>query len=240
MTVDRGALGEVHSLRHGRLQIGPRPRGKAHDGVSSFTRLGYCPMTPTPFSGRRSVRLNLKGGAVKFPQRIAGPGWFLSGLVVAVLVIPTTVGAVAALQYTGLEGPAGNRADVSPAGQLNVAPAAPTAFFQSGYRSITGSSFQIASPPSGTALVVTVVHLDVWSTSNSIELQVYPGRSCAEQSSNQVGSFNAIVPTSVAGEIDLPLTPGLLVPTRDSLCGFGSGGVNAWVSGYTIPAKAGT
>jgi hypothetical protein len=48
-------------------------------------------------------------------------GWFVAGVAVTLLLIPTTVGAVsAALTYTGIEG-GGTKANVTKAGQLQTA-----------------------------------------------------------------------------------------------------------------------
>lgn len=42
--------------------------------------------------------------------------WFVAGVCVAALLVPTTVGAVVALKYTGIEGSSTNKADVTGAG----------------------------------------------------------------------------------------------------------------------------
>jgi hypothetical protein len=54
-------------------------------------------------------------------KSLPAAGWFVAGVAVTLLLIPTTVGAVsAALTYTGIEG-GGTKANVTKAGQLQTA-----------------------------------------------------------------------------------------------------------------------
>jgi glutamine synthetase type III len=57
-----------------------------------------------------------------------------------------------------------------------------------------------------------------------------------------VGTYDQYIATTGDGDIDVPLSPGVVVPSGDSLCLFTYGSLEATVSasGYTIPAAAAT
>ena len=61
-------------------------------------------------------------------KNIPGLVWLVIGVLVTLLVIPTTAYAAGALKFVGIEGTSTNKADVSPAGQLLTTEANPTMF----------------------------------------------------------------------------------------------------------------
>ena len=99
----------------------------------------------------------------------------------------------------------------------------PASFFQNANAVLSDGFAKVATTPSGLALVVTMIHLDVWDDPS-------PG------TGNYV-VFLSTNPGSI-GEIDVPLEPGLGIPSGDALCGVEGGKVQAqaWVSGYTVPS----
>ena len=175
-------------------------------------------------------------------------GYIVVGFLVALLLVPSGVAVAKALKYTGIEGSNGttttqNKADVTSAGQLRVAEADPNALFQSGEAfPNTGGFGAVATPPSSSALIITGLHIDTYTdptpgSGNLVEFVVETGTSC---SGSFVGTFRQIVNPGTDGEIDIPLAPGLAVPSGDALCTVSGGSVAAEVtaSGYTIPATA--
>jgi len=175
-------------------------------------------------------------------KRMPAAGWFVAGVAVAVLAIPTTVGAVVALKFTGIEGTSTNKADVTPAGQLQVAPAAAASLYQGTYdvNYGGGTTTEVATPPAGDALVVDVVHLMVFanpSAGSYYYLEVESGTAC---SGGLVGSYHQALLAVALGSSDDTLSPGLVIPAGDSLCmtGYGTASITGSVSGYTIPAAA--
>src|SRR5580658_7894089 len=94
-------------------------------------------------------------------------GWIVVGIIVALLLVPTAAYAGGkALKFTGIEGTSGNQADVTGAGQLLTTTVNPSSFFQNASQTLPATEFaavSIATPPSGTALVVTSIHINVYS-----------------------------------------------------------------------------
>jgi hypothetical protein len=171
-------------------------------------------------------------------------GWLVVGIAIAVLAIPTVAGAKVALKFTGIEGTSGNKADVTSAGQLEVAPANPASLFQNQYTVNSGGDTlsTVAQPPTGDALVVEDVHLAVEVLSNGdvpMYLTVHTGATCSTGS--LVPGLNQPLYATALGDTDDPLTPGVVVPSGDTLClqVYGTESdivVAATASGYTIPA----
>jgi hypothetical protein len=176
-------------------------------------------------------------------KNMPAAGWVVVGISVAVLLIPTTVGAVAALKFTGIEGTSTNKADVTSAGQLKVAAADPSTYFQNsstvlppGSATLGGPGpwVPVAVPISGSGLVVDVVHN--YASGYGFALEIQTGSACA---GSVVGTY---LQKAFGGtEQDIQLTPGLAVPAGDALCAQaltsqGVGGVS--VSGYTVPSSA--
>jgi 3D (Asp-Asp-Asp) domain-containing protein len=174
-------------------------------------------------------------------KSVPGAVWLLIGVLVTLLVIPSTAYA-AALKFTGIEGTSTNKADVTPAGQLQVAAADPSAFFQSSTVPVLSTTFEpFASAPSPYALIATVIHVDIYTgesgSAEDVEMNVQEGTSCA---GTQVGTYSQIFNPAGNGMTDINLDPGLVVPAGDALCGRigGSVGAELVVSGYTVPATA--
>jgi hypothetical protein len=194
-------------------------------------------------------------------KNISRSGWFVVGMIAALLLVPTAAAAVTSsviikggtsagqagvtaahqLQTNSeLQGTSGNQADVTPAGQLQVAQTAPSTFIQSTPVRLSGFGvFPLGSPPAGTALVMTELHVDTIGTPTAeLQIEVNTSPSC---SGNLVGSFTQFLDASSGGETDIPLDPGVAIPSGDSLCavvhntGFTG---DVYFSAYTVPSAA--
>ncbi len=174
-------------------------------------------------------------------KNISRAGWIVTGVVVALVLVPTV--AVAASTVVNIKGsPSGNKADVTGAGQLLTAMANPNSFFQSPSQNVTTSLAPVATPPTGLALVVTTIHIDVYSDPSPgagqyVVFVVETGTTC---SGSMVGTFHPSINPGAIGPIDVPLEPGLGIPAGDALCGISGGSVGAVasVSGYTVPSSS--
>jgi hypothetical protein len=169
--------------------------------------------------------------------------WLVIGVLVTLLVVPTAAVA-AGLKITEVEGTSTHVANVTSAGQLLTTEANPRDFFQNANEgpSTSGVFVPVAVPPSPYALVVTTVHLDTYADPTPgfgqyAFLVVETGTSCT---GSDVGSYFQILNPGGIGEIDIPVAPGLGIPSGDALCAEsgGSVGIGASVSGYTVPASA--
>ncbi len=156
------------------------------------------------------------------------------------MLVPTV--AVAATTVVSIKGnPSGNKADVSPAGQLLTTTADPSSFFQSASQDLSGSSTFVATPPAGLALVVTSIHVDVYADpspgSGEYVDFIIESETC---SGACIGEYAQVINPGSVGEVDVPLEPGLGIPAGDALCGDVAGSVNAEasVSGYTVPSSS--
>jgi hypothetical protein len=179
------------------------------------------------------------------PAKNLGPftGRQLTTIIVAVIAaiaIPTAAYAVAATHVVVQDQVTKTPAGVSPTGNLKVAEAAPSAFFQNGLTGLNNSYRPVAVPGAVSALIVTTIHVNVYSdptpgTGNNVALIVESNNACT---GSQVGSFFHLVNPGGVGEIDLPLAPGLGIPSGGALCAQQNGSVAAEVSvsGYTVPA----
>jgi hypothetical protein len=174
-------------------------------------------------------------------------GWFAAGVAVAILLVPTAVGATVgvqtALRLTGIEGTSGNEADVSGAGQLLTTEAAPTTYVQTTdvFLPENASNLSLVTQPTGNhALIITAIHVNIFGMDDgagklpAVGLQITPGSTCP---GGQETWAHTIDPASF-GEIDIPYAPGLVVAKGSALCGAGEGDVNATVtvSGYLVPS----
>ena len=174
-------------------------------------------------------------------KNMSRAGWIITGVVAAVVLAPTV--AVAATTVVNIKGsPSGNKADVSAAGQLLTTTADPSNFFQSGSGYLASSLSPVTTPPVGLALVVTTLHIDVYTdpspgSGNFVDFIVDSGTTCT---GSRVGSYEQIIDPGSVGEIDSPLDPGLGIPAGDALCGVEAGSVaaEASVSGYTVPSSS--
>jgi hypothetical protein len=173
-------------------------------------------------------------------------GWFVAGIAVALLLIPTVAGAKAALKFTGIQGTSGNQADVSPSGQLLTAPASPSNYFSSGSYGIEeagGSGTRaVFTPPSGEAVVITTIENAYWnvptsSTPPSLGLMIATSNSCLAAGST---TFDTTDPPAGNSSATTPITPGQVIPAGDWVClnAYDLGAtVSVW--GYTIPQADG-
>jgi hypothetical protein len=174
-------------------------------------------------------------------KNISRSGWFVVGVVAAMLIVPTTAAAVTSsviikggtsagqagvtgshqLMTNGeIQGASGNQADVTPAGQLLNTEAAPDSFFQSPSTLVNTTFAELTAPPTGLALVITTIHIAVDSVtatgfSSQLRFLVETGTTCT---GTTVGTFSQTTFAGMVGETDIPLTPGLGVPSGDSLC----------------------
>jgi hypothetical protein len=158
------------------------------------------------------------------------------------MVIPVGALATAALTFKGIEGTSGNKADVTGASQLLTATASPANFYDGGdVETITSGEWnELASPPTGDALVITAIQIDVYSDpSPGPEDFVALGVQTGVCSETRVGSYAHSVNPGSVGPIELTFDPGIAVPSGDSLCQVTDGSVeseNAAI-GYTVPAS---
>ncbi len=176
-------------------------------------------------------------------QDMSRGGWIVIGIIVALLLVPSGVAVARALRYTGIEGTSLNKADVTPAGQLQVAPAPAGAFFQSGESIPMTSGYDVvALAPSPFALVVTTLHIDTYAdpTPGAGQLDVFVVETGTSCTGSFVGNFTQVVNPGAIGETEISVTPGLGVPAGDALCADAAGSleVENSVSGYTVPSAA--
>ncbi len=159
-------------------------------------------------------------------------GYTVVGFVVAMLLVPSAAFASGTLTFNGIQGISGRQADVTTANQLKTSVASPSDFYQSSDVTVEleGVWAPIVTPPSSHALVITVIHIE--GLNQEVNLQVHQG-SC---SGAQVGSYAQTINNNSANNtIDVPMTPGLAVPSGDYLCGQ-SDLANVGVSGYLVPS----
>jgi hypothetical protein len=179
------------------------------------------------------------------PAKNLGPftGRQLTTIIVAVIAaiaIPTAAYAVAATHVVIQDQTTKTPAGVTPTGNLKVAEAAPTAFFQSGSIEVGSSFTPVAVPGPVSGLIVTTVHVNTFvdptpGSGQNVQLRVSANNVCTGA---QVGTYYQFVNPGSVGETDIPLAPGLGIPAGGALCALASGSVlaEATVSGYTVPA----
>jgi len=184
-------------------------------------------------------------------QRRLGPftGRQLTAIIVAIVIavgLPTGAYASGAFTSVVVQDPvSGAQANVTPAGQLQVAPAAPSTLFQVtsflyGNASSWGTSETV--PPPGDALVVTGLHIDTFRDPSGSEIYLYlmQGNCGTLVNEDGIGYFEMPLTPLTLGEEEFPLDTGLVVPSGDSLCAeYYNQSSALTVSGYTIPAAAG-
>jgi hypothetical protein len=109
-----------------------------------------------------------KGEAMSRIKNMSRMGWFIVGVGITVLLMPS-VAVAAGLKFTGIEGTSDNKADVSPAGQL-LTTAAPSSAYED-YESNVAfpppnarqTCTTVATISAGHAFVVQQVEVDVAS-----------------------------------------------------------------------------
>jgi hypothetical protein len=167
------------------------------------------------------------------------PAWLIAGVAITVLLVPAV--AVATTGATILKGsPSGNKADVTPAGQLLSTTVDPSQFYQP-FTAETYSGHQgILEAPSTAALVITSIRVDTFQNptpgpTDTMLFQIEAG-ACA---GTDVSPYGEVISPGGIGETVLPLDPGLGIPAGDSLCVGSGGGIESYVtaSGYTVPSS---
>jgi hypothetical protein len=176
-------------------------------------------------------------------KNMSRAGLVVTGIVIALLLVPTGA-AAKGLKIAGIiEGTSGNKADVTTTGNLKVAVASPANFFYQEDATGPGSGFDspAVTPPAGTDLIMTIIHLNVFSdpapgSASSIDLFVAPSTAC---NTGAGPYFQSVNPAGI-GEQDVSLDPGVGVPSGDVLCAgeFGSVQAKLDVSGYTVTAHS--
>ena len=181
-------------------------------------------------------------------KNIPGLVWLVIGVLVTLLVIPSTAYA-AALKFTGIEGTSTNKADVTPAGQLLTTEAQPGNLLGGsstdvGYisGSTTFASGVLFKAPSTEAVVLDALTLSVrgyaTSASGNTYYDVYVGTGTC---SGQVGSWLLSITPTGFGTTEVPLTPGVAIPAGDSVCSesqtaSGTFFVGVTATGALVPA----
>lgn len=169
-------------------------------------------------------------------------GWFIAGVAITVLLVPSGVAVAKALTYTGIEGTSGSKADVSPSGQLLTAPADPSSYFNAVSTELAASSAveteQLYAPPSGDAAVVTTISGGYWVVGSITDdpyvlFYATPSGDCSAGVGTFIGEFD---PTT-DGSSTIPLDPGVVIPSGDALCLKAYLlDVDPYAQGYTIPS----
>jgi hypothetical protein len=178
-------------------------------------------------------------------------GWFVAGVAVAVLLIPTTVGAVAAITYNGIEGSNGNQAQVTGGGQLLTTEALPANLLGGSSNDVasfiipSGGFQNLFEAPTAKAVVMETLTLDVfdWQTSasDSTNYQLFVSTPSGCVDDDQVGNWLVTVSPTGYGDTQLSLSPGVAIPAGDSLC-VGGGAVSGFfetsltATGYLAPS----
>jgi hypothetical protein len=159
---------------------------------------------------------------------------------IAALMIPTGAYAVVRITHTVIQDSVTKTAaGVTPTGNLKVAVAAPEDFFYVDTAPGAGFDTAVVSPPAGSDLVMTTIHVNVFAnpspgSASSVDLFVAPNAAC---NTGAGPYFEALNPGEL-GEQDISLGPGVNVPSGDFLCAgdFGNVQSRVAVSGYTVPA----
>jgi hypothetical protein len=161
---------------------------------------------------------------LKIPQAV---GWFAAGIAVAVFVPTAVAGATAALTFTGIEGATGGTyANVTKAGQVEVAPAGASQMFVRTASGTTNGVPTTIGPPKGDALIITSIH--VFGKLDGCTYLLYVDVRGIKETLSDTGC--------TPGVTVLPFDPGLPISSGSGL--EVSGGVYVTVVGYTVPASA--
>ena len=89
--------------------------------------------------------------------------WLVIGVLLTLLVIPTTAYATAALKFAGIEGTSTNKADVTPAGQLLTTESQPSNYEDYSVQ-IGDQCYGLTRIPSGDAFIAEQVEVVVTQT----------------------------------------------------------------------------
>jgi hypothetical protein len=175
-------------------------------------------------------------------------------VIVALVLVPSV--AVAAVSYTGIEGTSGDKANVTPAGQLLTTEAKPISYqtYISGASRSTNSSECFSTTPalpSGDAYVIRDVSvafgysepqsLDGSNQNESggaVALYAANYNLCGSGKGSLTELGDVIAPGGNAGTFDLPFAPGNVVPNGWQVYGeVSSAAANLVVNGYLVPSS---
>jgi hypothetical protein len=187
-------------------------------------------------------------------KNIPGLVWLVIGVLVTLLVIPSTAYA-AALKFTGIEGTSTNKADVTPAGQLLTTEANPTTFrtYFGNIDALSGGGCSPLTPalPTGEAfdlrdLSVSFLASNVQVTAggtntgdSSISLFAAPTsvNFCSSLEDYAIVAY-AVPQGGQTGNIDLPENPGFVVPNGYQVYLIANGlESDVTANGYLIPSN---
>jgi hypothetical protein len=174
-------------------------------------------------------------------KKMRGTTGFVIGAIAALLLVPSVAEASGITLVHIVGAGSANQAAVTDARQLLVTPAQPANTVQSQQQYFySGHVFKpIVTAPADYAIVVSNIAVDAYvvpSPGGFNDLQVYLSPSPRGACTAGEGWEHYFFPTGV-GEIDLPTSPGLIVPAGWSLCGWENGiYVTVSVSGQQVPA----
>jgi hypothetical protein len=178
-------------------------------------------------------------------KNISRTGWLVAGFIAALLLVPTTAVAVTSATVSIIKSGGGSgEASVTTAHQLLTTTVDPKAYVNTTGVDIGGATdiTDVAAPPSGSALIITTIHIDTYNDTtpgtSAVTFFIWRTRACGAGGGGDVGSYNEVVTPGSLGETDIPFSPGLAVPAGGALCALVSGGLSAqaMVTGYTVPS----
>jgi len=175
---------------------------------------------------------------------LSAPGWFVAGILLAALVIPTTALATAATTVA-IIGSGGYKAGVTPDQQVLATESTPARFFQDTPSPVLlGQALsRIAGTPVGSlALIVKVIHVDVYEADNSFDsyIRLAIAQNVKGSCGEQLGTYQGYITPSSIGEQDINMDPGLAIPSNALLCGTTDSlttAADVSVSGYLVPSN---
>jgi hypothetical protein len=173
-------------------------------------------------------------------KKMRGTTGFVVGIIAALLLVPSVAAASGTLVNI-VGAPSGNKAEVTAAKQVLVTPAQPANAVQSQQQYFYSGhvNLPIVTAPAADAIVVSNIAVDAYSVPSpggSNDLQVYLSPAPSGACNSAQGWEHYFFPTGV-GEIDLPTSPGLVIPAGWSLCGWENGiYVAVSISGQQVPA----
>jgi hypothetical protein len=174
-------------------------------------------------------------------KKMRGTTGFVIGVIAALLIVPSVAEASGITLVHLVGAKSGNQAEVTDARQLLVTQAqpastvqSPQAVFFSGH-----ASGPIVTAPAKYAIVVSNIAVDAYSVpipgTDDFVVYLTPAPNSGKCNA-PVGTWTHYFILAGIGEVDLPVSPGLVVPAGWSLCGEESGtSVFASVSGQQVP-----
>jgi len=171
-------------------------------------------------------------------KNMPGIAWFVIGICVTALVLPSAAYAAGALKFTGIEGTSANKADVTGDSQLLTTETDPADIIQTDLITLaTGVHEVVYTPPSGRSGIIEQVHVSALTGTNGF-IQWYVG---ANGCFDNYGTID-YVDLTTPGLTVSPLTPGIVVPSGYEFCATEGTGASAYVSafGYTVPSADAT